>query len=381
MLLSKLKLMDMIISLKVYLPYKHYKKDIKGSFTLKKIICMMLTTAILSSFSVTSSMAASNIVRNKDNYKLIVKAPNEGAIMELYDKRQELFFQESVDIAKLNEIDAKLKSLGVDFLTLEEVEENFPEIKTQGYALINEKNKNKKSAIEDIGVAITKPTSKVNSWSTYRESNKYYQGQYYNIQRLIAQPTSEDSGLWEEGARSVNYSVNWTGGVTNFLSSVAWTAVGSVYTIPVTVYDCLSSVWDGLKPVTEIDPAKVQYQWETQTTAVFNYVRLENHSDDYQKLSHISTKCITAVAYIADVDYWKPNGTGEWIAYPFLVADSRNLYHTAKYYCDNSRALWAYKNSATPVQDCIDHITISGPESKTIQNIYPCFPLFPLHCE
>lgn len=80
----------------------------------------------------------------------------------------------------------------------------------------------------------------------------------------------------------MNFSLNWKAGITNLIESIALSAAGSIASTPITVYDALSSVWDGLKTVSDIDPSDVTYRWETQTTAVFTYVRLESQSDDYQ---------------------------------------------------------------------------------------------------
>ena len=165
------------------------------------------------------------------------------------------------------------------------------------------------------------------------------------------------------------------------LLSFASSAAGSILPDPITVYDALESAWEGLRTVSDIRPSDVTYQWETQTTACFSYVRLESQSDDYQFLSHISTKCETEVGYIVDVDKWRQNGTGEWIVYPDLKTGTKYLYHTPNYYANTTRALWAYVNSGSTYHDAVEDITISGPESKTVQKIYPCYPQFPDHCE
>ena len=198
-----------------------------------------------------------------------------------------------------------------------------------------------------------------------------------------SQPISEDSSLWEEGQKIVYFSANWKAGVTNLFKFVVSAGASTIAPIIVNVYEALSSVWDGLKTVSDIDPNNVTYRWETQTTACFAYVRLENQSDDYQWLSHISTKCVTEIAYIVDVDSWRQNGTGEWVVYPDLEAGTRLLEHTPTYYNSTTRALWAYNNSlnGAPLHDAISEIQITGPESKKVQTIYPLYPQFPIHCE
>lgn len=338
---------------------------------MKKITSFILIISLLMSLSALPTSAAGNDVQS---------ANNEATIMKLFDERQKLFFDDPVNITKLNEIDIRLTALGVDFLSLEEVDNQFPEAKAQRENAINGDTV---SGSSNIAPYVIKPDSNVNTWASYRYSNQYYNGKYYNVQKLIAQPISESSGLWEEGQRTVNFSVNWKAGVTNLITSLAWTAAGSIASVPVSVYDALSSVWTGLKTTSDIDPSDVTYRWETQTTASFAYVRLESETDDYQWLSHISTKCVTEVAYIVDVDSWRQNGTGTWVVYPDLEAGTRYLYHTPAYYNSTTQALWAYNNvtGGMAYHDAVSDITISGPESKTVQTIYPCYPQFPLHCE
>ena len=147
------------------------------------------------------------------------------------------------------------------------------------------------------------------------------------------------------------------------------------------MFDALSSSWSGLKLTSDIDPSNVIYRWETQTTAVFFYVRPESYGDNYQWLSEISTKCVTSVAYIADVDSWRQSGSGAWTIYPALTSGTKTLLHTPSYYNSVSRAVEAYRNSSSINYDAISSIQISGPESKIVQVIYPCYPQFPLECE
>ena len=307
---------------------------------------------------------------------------SEAEILRLFDERQEVLFEDSVDIKKLNDIDIQLTKLGVEFLTTQEVAEQFPEAKAIRETAISGITNADTASDEVVTLSVVPPGSNTNTWASYRYSNVYYSGNYYNVQKLIAQPISESSELWEEGARTVNYSINWKAGVTELLKSLAWSGAGAIASIPVTVYDALASMWSGLRPVSDIDPCSVYYAWETQTTASFSYVRLESQSYNYQWLSFISTKCVTQVAYVADVDNWRQNGSGAWIPYPALTTGSRYLYHTPSNYYGTSQAIYAYLHpDAGASNSSISSITISGPESKTIQTIYPCYPSFPLGCE
>jgi len=195
----------------------------------------VLTAVILSTFLLVPSFAVNINVDAKHEDAL-----REARIMELFDERLKLFFSKPVDISKLNEIDIELTSLGVDFLTLDEVERQFPDVKAIKEKALKGETASKASVKTDANAYVDKPSSNVNSWASYRYSNHYYNGKYYNVQKLVAQPISEDSSLWEEGARTVNFSANWKAGVTNLISSIASSTAGSIASVPST--KCVTEV-------------------------------------------------------------------------------------------------------------------------------------------
>ena len=134
---------------------------------------------------------------------------------------------------------------------------------------------------------------------------------------MIAQPQDEEkSKLWTEGSRTVNFNTNWKAGVTNLMKSVATSLVGNIAPTATTVYEALVAGWSGLQKTSDIDASDVFYSWETATTVVFTYVRLESESDFYQELAYITSKCETAVAMVVDVEKWRQNSTGTWVPVP-----------------------------------------------------------------
>ena len=200
---------------------------------------------------------------------------------------------------------------------------------------------------------------------------------------MIAQPQDEEkSKLWTEGSRTVNFNTNWKAGVTNLMKSVATSLVGNIAPTATTVYEALVAGWSGLQKTSDIDASDVFYSWETATTVVFTYVRLESESDFYQELAYITSKCETAVAMVVDVEKWRQNSTGTWVPVPDKKTGTRYLFHTPANYYSNTKAIWAYLQGGTVAyKDTISKITISGPESKIVQTISPCNPNFPLQCE
>lgn len=306
----------------------------------------------------------------------------EEQINALLDLRQEILFVEPVDIVQLNITDLKLYELGVDFLTEEEVAEQFPEAKASIDCPDNTVAGMSKPADASLNSVVV-PESDVNQWLSYRTTNYLYNGAYYNIQRLIAQPLKEeDSLLWSEGIKTVRYSVDWNAGTTTFLKKIVQAGASYVAPITTTVYDALASVWNSLETTSNIKPSDVVYVWENKTTVVFSYVRLESQSDYYQDLVLIASKCQTHVSYVVDIESWSENGDGTSSPVPAHLEDSRMLYSTPTNYNSIPRACYAYNNwYGEPLSDSITSIALSGPESKAVVTIYPCTPQYPYALE
>lgn len=299
----------------------------------------------------------------------------EKMIMDLLDERR-LRLREK-NLSKVEEINYLLEELGVEFLTDQDVAEQFPD----AVESLNEQYRKIDNTMS-LTTGMEPPESNINTWSTFRTSNYLYNGKRYNIQRLIADPLVEDeSVLWDEDSVTVKFTVDWEAGKTNFLSAAASVGFSELAPITSTVYDMLSAGWTGLKKVSKIDPGDVVYWWENETNVVFSYVRLESETDDNQRLSLVSSKCITTVGYIADIDSWSQNGDGVWTPYPDLVTGVKTINTTPTEYYSITAACQAYENGVTAANACIRRIKLSGPESKIIVNLYPCVPEFPLQCE
>lgn len=321
--------------------------------------------------------AVSDYEQNALNASNTEQDARERQIQALYDERRELINQETPDLVAICEVETQMHELGVDFLSYEQVKTQFPDA--------NYENATFNISLDTVMPNATVPSSSVNSWSTYRVSNYYYEGQYFNIQKLVAEPISESSSLWEEGQRAVSFSVDWVAGVTNLLTVVAETAAGAAlenYSWVLTVYDALKGLLEGITTTTEIRPSDVLYWYETQTTAIFAYTKIEGQPDSTQKMNHISTKSATVVGYLVDAEAWRVNGSGAWVVCPSLGSGSCSFVNTPLNYGSSAWAAYMYLYEPTLVRhDTVDSITLKAPGDKTIGTIYPCKPQFPAHCE
>ena len=356
---------------------------------LTKTLCLFF--AII--FAISSSALAVSASSYPENEASSLSS-YEQEIESLFDQRAAVLAQifgeqspqlQSSRIDALNAIDMQLARKGVTFLSLDEVHAQFPETKSnKELSLSGQTMGELQEGAQAPRVEV--PDSAVNSWASYR-STYTSGGVTYNIQKLIAQPTSSSSPLTDIGTRTITFSRNWQAGATNVLSTLAEAGVGLfVEEIPgasivLTLYDAVKSFFTGISTTTEVDVPNIAYSWSNVTTASFMYVRQNNQTDDYQWLSLICTKTTTAVGYqLPKFDY--KNSNGSWVLTPQVVQGSRTIYTTPSSYNSNSLAVSAYTSvSGGPLQNCVSYVEISGPESKRVEKIYPCYPAFPLHCE
>lgn len=319
------------------------------------------------------------------------KSDTEIAIENLLDERagilNMLFLEETADtseeiLSELNDKDLALARLGVTFLSDSQVRQMFPETKNDkalaltGQTLLV-------TGDNSVQPMVDAPDSSKNTWTTYR-SSFVSNGVTYNLQRLTAQPNSSSSPLMNVGSRKITFSNNWKAGAVNVISSVGKSILGDVLSditgaqIALSFYDAVRSFVTGIDSTTEVDVPHISYTWSNVTTAAFTYVRLSTQSDDYQWLSLVSTYTQTQVNY--DIpSFTNVNGT---TISPTIIEGSRTIKAIPTNYNSSELAVTAYKTvSGGPLQNCVSYIQISGPESKSVQKIYPCYPSYPLQCE
>ncbi|MNK25979.1 hypothetical protein D3C87_443100 [compost metagenome] len=107
----------------------------------------------------------------------------ETRIQQLYDQRAAVLNEEIVDMNKVDNIDKQLKSLGVEFITSEQVRKQFHN--------------------ENMSPNVSLPQQDNVSWSTYR-TEIIKDGITYEVQRLIAQPNSKSSNLKAKGNKALS---------------------------------------------------------------------------------------------------------------------------------------------------------------------------------
>ena len=344
----------------------------------KRISLFMVTILFVLSININAS-AAENLIHADSNAEIVKET--EEVIQELFDNRAVLLNKISCEENKanivkyeelINEIDLKLKNLGVSILTEEEVAAQFPETKnSKELALVGQ--------TQVVAPQVTQPSSNLNTWFSYRSS--YTTGGIkYSLQKLIAQPKSPSSPLCDSGTRILENTKSWTAGAGRVLTTLAQSAIGEIPGASgfLTFYDAAKAYVSGMTTTTEVKAPKITYTWSGTTTASFIYVKLSGQSDDYQWLSLVSTKCTTSVAY--NIPSFARKSGSQWLD-PIVLTGTREINSTPDGYENSAVAVAAYNSSSSAVHRAVSYIQISGPENSTVQKIYPCYPSLPAHCE
>ena len=330
---------------------------------IKKAASIILVLALVAALC--ASVVSANTYNPNAEQELV-----DQQIAELLDQRKVLMFEDPINETAIANINAELESLGIDFLSDSEVLSQFPD----AYAIQNSSAGSTVSPLAD-----TPETSNV-SWMNTR-STYTYNGQVYNVQKLIAEPMTESSSLWDEGVALINEDINFVAGATNFLNAVGTAALSYVNSKVMTFYDIFSSTWTGLQRTTVIDSVDAILSWESSTTAIFYYIRLASQTDEDQHLAFITTSCYLHLGYILDDASTYTNSNGDEVLVPAQVVGSVIYRATPSGYGNTAAAVQAHVSDPyRTTKDTVLNIYIYGPNDMYLFTISPCDPDFPRAC-
>ena len=146
-------------------------------------------------------------------------------ILALLQQRQDLQLANSDDVATLSSIDAALADLGVDFLSYEEVEENFPEA-AEAFAAETEDATNGNSPRW-----VPQPNTTNDTWASWFVETTY-NGTRYKVQQIVVMPKNINSVLWNtyNGTKTYNSSCSLSTTLFRVMSSEPYTEIYKNYT-------------------------------------------------------------------------------------------------------------------------------------------------------
>jgi len=320
---------------------------------VKKVWSLLLSTAFVFTTATTAFASDSTLTAKYPNTSQVQ------TIKDLYLQKSELLTQDPIDQNNIIAIDTKLSSLGVEFLTQEQV---------------NAKSDNSTSELKDFTPQIVVPSQSNISWSSYRDTVTR-QNVTYEVQHLVAQPNGLSSNLKGNGNTTVKSSYGWQAGSMDFLKSAGKTATGKI--IPgasniLSVYNALAAFSSGLQPTSTITNLTANYTWNHTTMVSFEYVKPVGQTDDSQILTYVSSSVTTWVNWAAP-SYTINSGAASASG----ASGTKYIYTTPDGFDNTYNAAWAYADVNAPKHDRVGSVTISGPESKIVVDIYPLSPSFP----
>lgn len=313
---------------------------------MKKIYFLFLTVAMI--FALTPvSFAAGN-----DDSRI-------QSIQELYKQKSALLATTPIDQTSIDNINQKLKKLGVEFLTQEQVDA-----------------KARQAAATTTGIQpmIAVPTQSNIVWSSYRDT-MVVSGVNYEVQHLIAEPNGQSSNLRTSGVTAVNSSGGLQAGTLAMIGSGSTSVAGAIPGVGtvLSVYDALKSFYGGLQRTSTISDIQVSYTYSATTTVTFLYVKKVGQSDDSQILSYICNLETASVTWV--VPSFTSDVTGA--VHPVNTTGTNYLSAVGAGYDVSLNAINAYISPYAPKTGFITTFRISGPESKTVVNLYPLVPSYP----
>lgn len=341
---------------------------------MKRLLSLVLVLAlIVTSLCLPMSAYALDVDQSID---ISITEKTDTLISKLLTERSALFASEELDTIQLDKIDTQLRLLGCNFLTRAEVEQKYPDA-VPNYASI-------------MGNGQVDPQARVPdqdniTWVDRRVSNYKYNNQYYNIQKLCASPNNDqvNSNLMQIATVIVEKNPNVFINVTKNLLEVA--ANSAVSLIPgadvvLTIIDVIKAVESGLNSTSVISVPHTTYDCSLTETVVFQYVRLENQSDEFQMLSHISTASSTHVRSTMAHFTCKKNADGQSIAMPDDISKTEKANSVPKNFNSALAAVKAYNSYAGgPQYDAVSSVTIKGIDGRKVHTFQLVYPAFPAH--
>ncbi|WP_028594506.1 hypothetical protein [Paenibacillus assamensis] len=285
----------------------------------------------------------------------------EARINELYEERAKLRLQEKTDFEKIQSVNSELESLGVKFMSDEEVKNKF--VLQKGMS---------------ISPYVSVPTMDNVVWSTWRGVSSK-NGKSYEVQHLIAEPNSKNSNLKTTGVVIHHSSVDWKAGALTVVKTLALEGASRVSgaDLLISFFDTAASF---IKDVnfgreTKVEDISASYTYAQMTVIEFMYVKKVGESDDKQALTFIASKVngdiLTGVPGFV---YRSSNG-----AAVRAKVEGKNYYFSNRPsgYGLSNKGVEAYVNPYAQRRAVITQVELTGLENKTIKVIYPLSPTHP----
>lgn len=291
---------------------------------------------------------------------------NEERVNQIYVERAKVLAEQKEGyLEEYERLGKELESLGVEFLTTQEVQEKME---------IAAKNSN--GVIPYVAIP---PNARNIIWSSFR-NNWVKNGVTYEVQHLTAEPNGSSSSLMETGGIVLQNSNSLGKASQNFITTVVKAGaakLGAPVDITLQVYDAVKNFINDANfgRTTEVTDIKVNYTYSWWENVDFMYVKEANKSDDYQKLSFISTSVYGAINWTIPNMTYKSNGALKNVTFS---NDQRSYnYYDTTAHRNGSLAVAAYLDPYAPRNAYVTSADLLGVGNKTIKSIPVKTPAFP----
>ena len=339
---------------------------------MKRLLSLVLVLAlIVTSLCLPMSAYALDVDPSID---ISITEKTDALISKLLTERSALFASEELDTIQLDKIDTQLRLLGCNFLTRAEVEQKYPDAVPNYASIMGNGQVDPQARVPDQGNV---------TWVEHRSSNYKYNNKVYNIQKLSATANEGSSNIKKVFSLKVESNPNILVKITkNLIEVVAQNAVGLIpgSTIPLAIIDAAKAVISGLTTTSVISIPHILYSCTITQTIVFQYVRMENQSDEMQMLTHISSASVTNVGYLMSNFSYTKNNAGQTIAHPGSLYGDKDFYAVPEDFNSSIAAIRAYNSYAGgPHYDAVSNVTIKGIDGRIVHKEQLLYPAFPAH--
>lgn len=251
--------------------------------------------------------------------------------------------------AQLEEIDAKLNTLGVRKVSLSEL------------------------SFVAKSRSIEVPEADNERWELEEYTNVIYNGARYDVSVLTAQSKNTASMLYDSDAKILHAAPGVAAGTAHYLRIIATAASGTFGTVAGTIYDAISTTVSNLTSSTIIENVSATYNWQCDTLMHFVYVKRSSFTGD-PSLSYVYNEVNTSAVGVTNNVRFNSTSHND-LNYNVYQQRQRNTMNTGASSLNN--AIDSFLNYSQIMHSFVNYVTITGVGNKTVIKHYVCREVYP----
>lgn len=251
--------------------------------------------------------------------------------------------------AQLEEIDARLDTLGVRKVSLAEL------------------------SFVAKSRSIEIPKADNERWELEEYKNVLYNGARYDVSILTAQSKTTSSVLYDSDAKILHAAPGVAAGTANYLKIAATAASGIVGTIAGSIYDAVVTTISNLTRSTIIENVSATYNWQCDTLMHFVYVKRSSFTGD-PSLSYVYNEVNTSAVGVTNNVQFNSTSHND-LDYKVYRRSQSGIMNTNADDLDN--AIDSFLNYSQIMHSFVNYIAITGIGNKSVITNYVCREVYP----